>query len=78
MLIKMSEDGLEDVIWGRLAAAGADMSRIKAVTGVIVGEEMRQKRKKRLRALKTELAALRSFVRKYPEAGLIIVDPISS
>ena len=49
MLIKMSEDGLEDVIWGRLAAAGADMSRIKAVTGVIVGEEMRQKKKKRLR-----------------------------
>jgi hypothetical protein len=78
VLIMMSEDGLADVIWGRLAAAGADKSRIKAVTGVIVGEEMRKKKKKRLMALKTDLAALRSLVRKYPDAGLIIVDPISS
>ncbi len=78
VLIMMSEDGLANVIWGRLAAAGADMSRVKAVNGVIVGEDMRRKKKKRLLALKTDLAALRSLVRKYPDAGLIIVDPISS
>ena len=78
MIIMMSEDGLADVIWGRLAAAGADLSRVKAITGVIVGEQMRKKRKKRLLALKTDLMVLRSLVKKYPDAALIIVDPISS
>ena len=39
---------------------------------------MRKKRKKRLLALKTDLMVLRSLVKKYPDAALIIVDPISS
>jgi AAA domain len=78
VLIMMSEDGLEDVIWGRLTAAGADLNRVEAIKGVIIGEEMRKKKKKRLMALKNDIVALRSLVRKYPDAAMIIIDPISS
>ena len=66
VLVMMSEDSVKKAIWGRLKNAGADMSRIKAVTGVIVGDEMRLKKKKRAVALAKDLSTITALIKKFP------------
>ncbi len=78
VLLLTSEDGLEDVVWGRLRAAGADLSRVKAIEGVIVGEENKKSKKKRMVAFKEDISALKALVKHISGVALIIVDPISS
>ncbi len=78
VLLLASEDGLDTVIWARLTAAGADLSRVKAIQGIVVGEDNRKNNKKRLLAFKQDVNVLRSLLKKIPDVALVVVDPITS
>jgi hypothetical protein len=58
------EDGVEDTIVPRLMAAGADLSRIKRVTGEF--------------ALDEDLAFLADTLHANPSIKLVVIDPASS
>lgn len=78
VILLQSEDGLADVVWARLTAAKADLSRVKAWKGVICGEENRKNKKKRMVSFKQDMKALRRLLKLIPDVALLVVDPISS
>jgi hypothetical protein len=64
VLMLFCEDGAEDTVVPRLMAAGADLSRIKRVTGDF--------------ALKEDLPFLRQTLSANPSIKLVVIDPASS
>lgn len=79
VLVLASEDGLSDVMWARLTAAGADLSRVDVVRGVVTKTD---KLKKRMVALKDDGRKIQLLIQEKRKQGidiaLLIVDPISS
>ena len=75
VILMTTEDDASDTIKPRLAAAGADMSRIVRITGF-------QKEKGELSDglfnLTKDVDVLRDAVRQIPDVKLIVIDPISS
>jgi hypothetical protein len=67
-----AEDGLQDTVIPRLAAAGADRKRVHFVNGVrIAGEEKHF-------SLVTDLHLLRKAIIRIGNVVLVIIDPISA
>jgi len=67
-----AEDGLQDTVIPRLAAAGADRKRVHFVNGVrIAGEEKHF-------SLVTDLHLLRKAIRRIGNVVLVIIDPVSA
>jgi len=64
VLMFFCEDGAEDTVVPRLMAAGADLSRIKRVTGEF--------------ALDEDLKSLEQTLRANPSIKLVVIDPASS
>jgi hypothetical protein len=69
VVILSAEDGLADTIRPRLAAAGADLARIAALTAVTDGDGARPPE------LPLDLDALRQAIEEV-QAALVIVDPL--
>lgn len=68
VVILSAEDGLADTIKPRLKAAGADLARIVALSGVVG-------RPGELPALPTDLDVLEAAIREV-QAALVVVDPL--
>ena len=67
-----AEDGLQDTVIPRLAAAGADRKRVHFVNGVrIAGEEKHF-------SLVTDLHLLRKAITRIGNVVLVIIDPVSA
>src|SRR5215510_14454812 len=67
-----AEDGLQDTVIPRLAAAGADRKRVHFVNGVrIAGEEKHF-------SLVTDLHLLRKAIIRIGNVVLVIIDPVSA
>src|SRR6516164_2848180 len=67
-----AEDGLQDTVIPRLAAAGADRKRVRFVNGVrIAGEEKHF-------SLVTDLHLLRKAITRIGNVVLVIIDPVSA
>lgn len=77
VLLLVSEDGLDDVIWPRLVAAKADLCRVKALKSVIT-EDDKKKKKRRTMAFNEDVSVLRGLIKRIPDLALVIVDPITS
>jgi hypothetical protein len=69
VVILTAEDGLADTVRPRLEAAGADLERIVALTGIVDGDG------ERMPGLPLDLAAIEAGIRQV-DAALVIVDPI--
>lgn len=76
VLMLNCEDDPADTIKPRLLAAGADVSRVSQLEGVIT--EVGDKREERMLALDTDLALLERELKNNPQIGLVTVDPITS
>lgn len=76
VLIAATEDDIETTITPRLAALGADMSRITFIECVGSKEKGGKEKKKQL-ALKDHTKLLRATLKKNPEIALIVLDPIT-
>ena len=72
VVIFSAEDGLADTTIPRLIAVGADLTRIRTVSGVESG-----KRRKTF-DLKADIDLLESLVRSWGDVRLIVIDPISA
>lgn len=70
-VILSAEDGLSDTIRPRLAAAGADLARVYALTGVPTDDGEAE----RLPALPDDLAAIEGAIRENG-AALLTIDPL--
>jgi DNA polymerase len=72
VVILQAEDGLSDTVVPRLAAAGADLSRIHLLGMVgALGE-------KRMLSLQTDLALLRRKIVEVGDVKLAVIDPVSA
>ncbi|MGI8830542.1 MAG: AAA family ATPase [Candidatus Limnocylindria bacterium] len=69
VVILTAEDGIADTVRPRLEAAGADLERIVALTGIVDGDG------ERMPGLPLDLAAIEAGIRQV-DAALVIVDPI--
>ncbi len=77
VVILSAEDGLEDTIRPRLDAAGADVQRITALTGVeyrTTGEKPQELGVD----LTRHLGAVEQAVKNTPGCWLVIVDPVTA
>jgi putative DNA primase/helicase len=77
VLYLSAEDSLRHTLVPRLKTAGADVTRIKFVTGTIVHTDPKKKTE-RMVALNNDLDALRATCKALPDLQLVVVDPISS
>jgi len=77
VLLLVSEDGLDDVIWPRLVAAKADLCRVQVLKSVIT-EDDKKKKKRRTIAFNEDVSVLRGLIKRIPDLALVIVDPITS
>lgn len=68
-----AEDGIEDTICPRLIAAGADMTRIRAIEAVVDDED-----KERSFSLTEHLEQLTEAIEACPDCRLVVIDPISA
>jgi len=77
VLFSTAEDGLADTVRPRLEAAGADLSRVHAVTMVRLGEPEgeAESRRERFPELPTDMEQLKRLV-KEKQAALVGVDPL--
>jgi putative DNA primase/helicase len=69
VVILTAEDGMADTVRPRLEAAGADLSRIVALTGIVDADG------ERMPSLPADLAAIEAGIREV-EAVAVIIDPI--
>ena len=69
VVIMGAEDGLADTVRPRLEAAGADLSRIVALTAIVDGDG------ERMPALPIDLGAIEAAIRDV-DAVLVIIDPL--
>ena len=67
-----AEDDIEDTVVPRLVAAGADCDRVHIV------KMMREKGKRRMFSLVTDIEALRKKIEEIGDVALIIIDPMSA
>ena len=74
VVLLSAEDGLADTIRPRLDAAGADVSKIVALEGIVV----RKGSYAREFDLTKDLAALEQAIRRMPDTRLVIIDPITA
>ena len=78
VILLSAEDGLADTVRPRLDAAGADVRKIAALTGVnIVGTNPGTIEEVWLN-LKTDLAQVETVVQEMGDCRLIIIDPLSA
>jgi hypothetical protein len=67
-----AEDGERDTVLPRLVAAGADPKRVHFVNGARIGGE------DKTFSLVTDLRLLRKAIKKFGNAVLVIIDPVSA
>src|SRR4029077_4606252 len=72
VLMMLGEDDLEDTAIPRLMAAGADLSKIHFIDGVLRGNQDGEPQ------LDVDMPALEAKVQEFPNARLLIIDPISN
>jgi hypothetical protein len=70
VVIASSEDAIADTLTPRLMAAGADLSKVMFLDGVSTDKGDKEF------TLDTDLPALREMTVSYPNAKLIIIDPV--
>jgi hypothetical protein len=73
VILLSAEDGAEDTIAPRIAAAGGDLSKVHVVTAMKDDEGTRS-----AFTLKTDLQTLEDKIREIGNVRLVIIDPISS
>ncbi len=78
MVILSAEDGLEDTIRPRLDAAGADVNRISALTGVAYRVAGENDPREAGVDLTRHLPALEAAIKQTPDCKLVIVDPVTA
>jgi hypothetical protein len=73
VILLSAEDGLADTIYPRLAAAGADLTRVRAITAVrgVDGFESQF-------SLARDLASLDMALDQCQQPRLVVIDPISA
>ena len=72
VVILQAEDGLSDTVVPRLAAAGADLSRVHLL-GLVADQG-----KKRMLNLQTDLEILRRKIIEVGDVKLAVIDPVSA
>ncbi len=77
VLILQAEDGLEDTLVPRLIAAGADLEKIKCITGTTTVSSNGNEAQRHF-SLADDLGALRNEAKKYNDLSLIGIDPVTS
>jgi AAA domain len=72
-IVLTAEDGLSDTVAPRLVAAGADMTKVHFLTGTKAegGDE-------ELFDLTRDVEALRDVLGEYPNARIIVIDPLTA
>jgi hypothetical protein len=78
VLIVAAEDGLEDTIAPRLAAAKANMSKVHYLQSVASTFTKRTKQTIRQLRLDEDIKALEETLRQNPAIRLVVIDPVSS
>ncbi len=76
VLLLSAEDDYVDTIRPRLVAAGADLDRVFAVTGVVSGSDGGET--ERMLDIVLDLERLQAAIEEVPSPRLLVVDPISS
>lgn len=72
-----AEDGLDDTIRPRLDAAGADVSKIKAIEGVLLTDEDADAKPMHVN-LERDVAALEAAIDATPDCRLVVIDPLTA
>jgi DNA polymerase len=72
VVILQAEDGLSDTVVPRLAAAGADLSRVHLL-GMV-----EEQGAKRMPSLQTDLELLRRKIAEVGDVKLVVIDPVSA
>ncbi len=78
VVILTAEDDLADTVRPRLDAAGADVSKVRAIVGTTWVDEENGESGRRWFTLDTDLDLLRVAIKNTPECKLVIIDPISA
>jgi KaiC/GvpD/RAD55 family RecA-like ATPase len=78
VVILTAEDDSADTVRPRLEAAGADLTRVHIVDGVIRGYSGDGTRYQRMFSLESDLAALDRKLTELKRVELVVVDPISA
>jgi hypothetical protein len=78
VIILTAEDDTADTLRPRLEAAGADLSRVHVVDGVIRGYSGDGTRHQRQFSLESDLAALDRKLTELQRVELVVMDPISA
>jgi putative DNA primase/helicase len=73
-ILLSAEDGIGDTIVPRLAAAGADMSRVYVIAAVVPRAGVRRQ----MFNLKADLDLLEEKIKKVGDVRLIVIDPVSA
>jgi len=78
VLFLTAEDDAADTLRPRLEAAGADLSRIHIIEGVIAGYTGDGARRSKVFSLQEDLPGLAATLEKLGEVAAVIIDPISA
>ena len=78
VLIVAAEDGLEDTIAPRLAAAKADLNKVHYLKSVITPKDKNANQYIRQLRLDHDIAAMESCLQANPNIRLVVIDPVSS
>jgi hypothetical protein len=73
-----AEDDAEDTLRPRLEAAGADLTRVHLIEGVVAGYTGNGVRRKRIFSLETDVDALNKKLTEIADVAVVIVDPVSA
>jgi putative DNA primase/helicase len=71
-----AEDDKADTIVPRLAAAGADLSKVKILNSLVISHK--DKKQRRTFNIAEDLAELTLLVRRYPDTRVLFVDPTNA
>src|SRR5687768_15737818 len=75
VVLLSAEDGLGDTIRPRLEAAGADLDRVAALTGITAWDEETGEAYERMPALPRDIPSVRSAVEQVA-AAVVVIDPL--
>lgn len=78
VLIVAAEDGLEDTIAPRLAAAKADLNKVHYLKSVITPRDKNANQYIRQLRLDHDIAAMEACLQANPNIRLVVIDPVSS
>ena len=72
-----AEDDKADTIVPRLAAAGADLSKVKILNSLVLSQKGKSK-SRRTFSIAEDIAELTKVIRRYPDTRVLFVDPTNA